>query len=109
MESLDFANHQSSLNGFQARLDKDGVFRAVVAHRDPGVPNWHDTAGHAEGSMLYRRNQADGSPIPAARVVKLSALRESLPPDTPRVTAAERAAQIERRRAHVQRRFARPL
>jgi hypothetical protein len=109
MESLDFANHQSSLNGHQARLDADGVFRAVVAHRDPGVPNWLDTAGHPEGSMIYRWNQADGSPIPTTRVVKLSALRDALPPDTPRVTPAERAEQVERRRAHVQRRFARPL
>jgi hypothetical protein len=109
MESLDFANHQSSLNGHQARLDRDGVFRAVVAHRDPSVPNWLDTAGHAEGAMIYRWNQADSAPVPAARMVKLSELRDALPTDTPRVTPAERAQAIERRRAHVQRRFARPL
>lgn len=109
MESLDFANHQSSLNGHQARLDRDGAFRAVVAHRDPGVPNWLDTAGHAEGAMIYRWNQADSAPVPTARVVKLASVRDALPDDTPRVTAAQRAEQIERRRAHVQRRFARPL
>jgi hypothetical protein len=59
--------------------------------------------------MIYRWNQADASPVPATRLVKLSELRAALPPGTPSVSAAERAAQIERRRAHVQRRFARPL
>ena len=37
-ETIDYANHQSSLNGFQAVLDDDGVFRAVVSRRDPGSP-----------------------------------------------------------------------
>ena len=49
LESLDYANHQSSLNGHQAVVDADGVFRAVVAHRDPGVPNWLDTGRPPRG------------------------------------------------------------
>ena len=53
-ESLDFANHQSSLNGSQAERDEDGVIRYVVAHRDPGVPNWLDTTGHPEGFLTPR-------------------------------------------------------
>ena len=108
MESLDFANHQCSLNGHQARLDRDGVFRAVVSLRDPGVPNWLDPAGHGEGSMIYRWNQADGEPIPACRVVTFDALRGELPPDTPVVSPEEREEEIEQRRRHVQRRHARP-
>jgi hypothetical protein len=107
MESLDFANYQSSLNGHQAVLDVDGFFRAVIARADPGVPNWLDPAGRSEGSMIYRWNQADGAPIPQARVVKLADLRATLPPGTPSVSAAERAAALERRREHVRRRFAR--
>jgi hypothetical protein len=107
MESLDFTNHQSSLNGHQARLDGDGVFRAVVSLRDPGVPNWLDPAGHLTGSMIYRWNQADGSPIPASRVVPFERLRDELPPDTPGVSAEERAAAVERRRDHVRRRYGR--
>jgi hypothetical protein len=109
MESLDFANHQSSLNGHQAKLDADGVFRAVVAQRDPGVANWLDSAGHAEGSMIYRWNQADSAPIPAARKVKFSELSGALPPGTARVSPAERAREIEIRRTHVRRRLARSL
>jgi hypothetical protein len=53
-ESLDFANHQSSLNGFQVEPDEDGVLRYVVAHRDPGVPNWLDTTGQREGFLTPR-------------------------------------------------------
>jgi hypothetical protein len=109
LESLDYANHQSSLNGHQARLDGDGWFRGVVALADPGVPNWLDPAGHCEGSMIYRWNLADAMPIPQTRVVKLSELRAVLPPDTPRVSAEERARTIESRRQGVRRRFSRPL
>ncbi len=59
LESLDYANHQSSLNGHQAAIDSDGVFRALVAGRDPHIANWLDTVGHGEGSLIYRWNLAD--------------------------------------------------
>lgn len=108
-QSLDFANFQSSLNGHQAVLDRDGCFRAVVARRDPGIANWLDPAGHREGTMIYRWNQADSAPIPNARVVRLTDLLGELPPETPRIDAAARRAAIERRRLHVRRRYARPL
>ena len=71
------------------------------------LANWLDPAGHSEGSMIYRWNQADASPIPAARKVKLSELSTTLPAGTARVTPAERARQIEIRRTHVRRRLAR--
>lgn len=109
LESLDFANHQSSLNGHQAVLDEDGVFRAVVAHTDPGVANWLDPVGHAEGSLIYRWNLADATPIPELRVLPLAELAASLPPGTRRVSPEERARVIEGRREGVRRRFARPL
>jgi hypothetical protein len=109
MESMDFANHQSSLNGHQAVLDADGVFRAVVSRADPGVPNWLDTTGLREGSMIYRWNQADGSPIPKARVVKLAELRDALPPETATVTPEERAEMVERRREAIRVRYGRQL
>ncbi len=32
-ETIDYANHQSSLNGAQAVIDADGTFRAVVSRR----------------------------------------------------------------------------
>lgn len=108
LESLDYANHQSSLNGHQAAIDEDGVFRAVVAHGDPGVANWLDPVGHAEGSMIYRWNQAEETPLPAIRTVKLAELRAHLPAATATVSPGERARTVEGRREGVRRRFARP-
>ena len=34
--------------------DSDGGFTFVVAHRDPGVPNWLDTEGRAMGNLYWR-------------------------------------------------------
>jgi Protein of unknown function (DUF1214) len=52
--TLDFANRQTSLNRAQAHIDPDGMFRAVIAHADPGVTNWLDTLGHQQGSVHLR-------------------------------------------------------
>jgi hypothetical protein len=52
--TLDFANRQTSLNRAQANLDADGMFRAVIAHADPGVANWLDTLGHQQGCVHLR-------------------------------------------------------
>ncbi|MEW6273129.1 MAG: hypothetical protein AB1689_27950 [Thermodesulfobacteriota bacterium] len=109
LESLDYASHQSSLNGHQAEVDPDGVLRAVVCHDDPGVPNWLDPVGHREGSLIYRWNLADETPIPAIRAVPRTRLPSELHPETRRVTREERARVIEARRAGVRRRFARPI
>ena len=106
LESLDYANHQSSLNGHQAMVDGDGIFRAVVALRDPGVPNWLDPVGHREGSLIYRWNLADATPCPALRIVRVADLRRHLPPGTPQVTPEERARVIAERREGVRRRVA---
>src|SRR5262245_12181251 len=90
-ETLDLSR-QTSLNGHQAVLDRDGAFRAVVAHADPGVPNWLDTTGRAEGSMVCRWNTADHFPVPECRLVKLASLRDHLPAGTPVVSAEQRRA-----------------
>jgi hypothetical protein len=105
-ESLDYATRQTSLNGRQVVLDDDGVLRAVIAHADPGVPNWLDTMGHLVGPMLFRWVISDSAPEPVCTVVPFADVRRHLPASTPAVTPAERAATIARRRAHVLRRFA---
>ena len=103
-ETIDWYNNQSSLNGAQARVDKDGVFRAVISAKDPGVPNWLDTAGNNSGAAQGRWLDCSEHPIPTTRVVKLADLRTYLPPDTPVVTPAERARTIRERRSAVQQR-----
>jgi len=106
-ETIDYANHQSSLNGHQAVVDGDGVFRAVVAGRDPGVANWLDTAGHRQGAMIFRWLRAADAPVPATRVVKVAELDQVLPADSARVDRGARAATIARRRSAVRHRFPR--
>src|SRR5262245_4389887 len=102
--TMDYATRQTSLNHHQARLDADGHFRCVIAHRDPGVPNWLDTAGHAEGMIQYRFVWSRSNPQPSIRRVRADEIRAALPPDTPRVTPDERRRALAARQAHVARR-----
>jgi hypothetical protein len=104
-EAIDFTARQSSLNHAQARLDADGAFRGVIAHDDPGVPNWLDAAGHERGTLIARFVMAEAAPAIRARTVKLAELRETLPSDTARVSPAEREAALAARRRAVWRRF----
>ncbi len=106
-ETIDYGNHQSSLNGHQAVVDEDGKVRVVVAHHDPGVANWLDTAGHSEGPIILRCVRTDTAPVPTTRVVPFGRLAEELPSGTRRVSPSERAAVIDIRRKAVSRRFAR--
>ncbi|MFN8546224.1 MAG: DUF1214 domain-containing protein [Candidatus Binatia bacterium] len=54
MQTLEYRFHRSSLNRTQMQRGPDGAFRIVVAHRDPGVPNWIDTEGHMLGLIFWR-------------------------------------------------------
>lgn len=72
MESLDYRHHVIALNHFSAQPRADGSVRLVVALRDPGVPNWLDTAGHRRGTMCLRWVGAKEHPAPATRVVALA-------------------------------------
>jgi hypothetical protein len=75
MESLDYRYHRIHVNRHSCRYRRDGSFRLVVAHEDPGLPNWLETAGHSAGTMTLRWVKAEHHPKPATRVVKLSELR----------------------------------
>lgn len=107
-QSLDYTYRQTSLNGHQAVLD-NGVFRAVVAHRDPGVANWIDTAGNRFTRCVYRwwMAQSGELPTPTVRKVKFADLRRELPESTIWVTPAERRELLGRRRAAVLARYSR--
>lgn len=76
MQSLDYRYHRVSINGGQATLEPDGSFRVVVAHRDPGVPNWLEPAGHTGGLVFCRWLQAESPPEqPSSRVVRVDQIR----------------------------------
>ena len=105
--TIDWMNHQSSLNAGQAVLDADGMFRAVISIDDPGVPNWLDPAGRREGSLMLRWTEASSGPKPSLSIVPFATLRERLPATTPIVSAEARAEalRLRRRGAQLRRRW----
>lgn len=94
---LDYTTHQVSLNGFQAKIDKDGKFRAVISEKDPGVANWLDTIGYRKGAILGRWRGCDGAPVPTLRKVKVAKVLKYLPADTAMVTPEAREATLRER------------
>ena len=81
--SLDYINHQTSLNGTQAQTDPDGKIRIVVADRNPGVTNWVETLGHRTGFLQFRWQRVsralDAADGPTVEVVEADAVPEHLP------------------------------
>ncbi|MCY4393039.1 MAG: DUF1214 domain-containing protein [Chloroflexi bacterium] len=75
MESLDYRHFTIHTNKHLARYEDDGSVRLIVAHEDPGHPNWIETAGHTFGTMCFRWVRAEEHPQPRMRVVKLSSLQ----------------------------------
>jgi hypothetical protein len=100
--TLDWVNRQSSLNDAQAHIDSDGKFRAVISHRDPGVPNWLDKGDYPWGVIQMRWNRATDYPDPTIKKVLVSEVRAHLPADTPVVTSPQRKEQLQDRREGAQ-------
>jgi hypothetical protein len=81
--SLDYINHQTSLNNTQAQADPDGKVRMVVSDQNPGVTNWVETLGHRRGFLQFRWQRvsreltdADG---PTVEVVDIDKVATTLP------------------------------
>jgi len=72
MESFDYRYFPVHLNKHTARVRDDGSVRIVIAHEDPGVPNWLHTTGHRLGTMTLRWVGATEYPAPVTRVLKRS-------------------------------------
>jgi hypothetical protein len=75
LESLDYRYFKIHVNKYTAKHRSDGSVRVVVAHEDPGVENWLDTCGHAQGTMCWRWIRAKEHPQPRTKLVKLEDLR----------------------------------
>jgi len=72
LETLDYTRHRITLNHHTAKLEPDGTVKLIVAARDPGHPNWLDTAGHERGTIGVRWVGPEVvDVVPNARVVKL--------------------------------------
>ncbi len=76
MQTLDYVNRSVSLNRVQTVAEGDGSFRMILAHQDPGLPNWLDTEGRVTGVLFWRFQlpEHDIEPL-TTRVVKFSDLR----------------------------------
>jgi hypothetical protein len=103
-EALDWPYRQTSLNGHQATLDDDGVFRGVICHSDPGVANWYDAGGHATGLITARYYKAASRPVPTLKTVPLASVSAHLPASTKRVSPQERQAVLQARARSIWRR-----
>lgn len=74
-QSFDYMNRRVSLNRRQMQLERDGSYRIVVAHRDPGLGNWLDCEGRTTGQIYWRIMLPESAvPTPRTEVVKLGAL-----------------------------------
>lgn len=71
MESLDYRHHRICHNLHSAVPDADGGVTLVLAHANPGHPNWLETAGHERGTMCLRWVGAQQHVHPETRVVPL--------------------------------------
>lgn len=81
--SLDYVNHQTSLNHAQAQVDPDGMIRMVVSKQDPGIANWIETTGRTRGILQFRwqrtdrpMTEADG---PTVALVPVAEVAQHLP------------------------------
>ncbi|MFN8625286.1 MAG: DUF1214 domain-containing protein [Candidatus Binatia bacterium] len=107
--AYEYVDRTSSLNNVQAKPNSGGTYTFAISARDPGVYNWLDPEGFSGGIVAARWQSlpANADPTRAVRdvrVVKLSALRQALPPETRFVTSAEREAQhLERSRSYARR------
>jgi hypothetical protein len=104
--SLDYINHQTSLNADQARVDPDGMMRFVISERDPGVVNWLEAAGHRRGyvQIRWQRLSRDLGPEdgPRVAVVPAADLPGLLPyHEQARVTPEQYSERIAARQAAV--------
>lgn len=102
--AVEYVYRFGSINESIAQISSDGKLRVVIAHEDPGTPNWLDPAGFTEGTIYGRWYDCDTTPKPGLKLVKLAQLREHLPKDTPVVTQEERAERLQRRVRAAQRR-----
>tara|TARA_B110000503_G_scaffold141430_1_gene234972 strand:+ start:7005 stop:8294 length:1290 start_codon:yes stop_codon:yes gene_type:complete len=104
-ETMDYRYRLCSTNCHHAQLEDSGELLLVVAHKDPGVPNWLDPSGHLEGYITVRWIGAAHYPIPECTQIKGEALSAYLPAAVRSISATQRKDQMLARRRGVIKRF----
>jgi hypothetical protein len=76
LQTYDYAHRHAGLNRASTQSEPDGRFRVVLAHEDPGVPNWIDTEGKGFGMVFWRFFLPEEDvETPQATVVKFADVR----------------------------------
>lgn len=104
-ETMDYRYRLCNTNCHYAQLEEDGELILVVAHQDPGLPNWLDPSAHNEGYITVRWIGADHYPTPHCEQMKREALKAYLPSSVKTVDAEQRKQQLAERRRGVIKRF----
>ena len=104
-ETMDYRYRLCSTNCHHAVLEDSGELLLVVAHCDPGVPNWLDPSGHKEGYITVRWIGAEHYPEPECIPMHLDDLEGYLPDNTSRLSPEARREQLAARRRGVINRF----
>jgi hypothetical protein len=76
-EIYDYLHRPTSLTLDEVVYAEDGSVEFVIAHADPGHPNWIDTSGHNFGFLTLRwlDSKDEVVPLPRTRVVKWASLQ----------------------------------
>ena len=64
LQTFNYEERSVSLNRSQTVLNDDGSFEMILAHRDPGRPNWLYTEGRPYGIMFWRFQLPEGDIAP---------------------------------------------
>ncbi|TXS95437.1 DUF1214 domain-containing protein [Parahaliea maris] len=104
-ETMDYRYRLCSTNCHHAVLEDSGELILVVAHTDPGLPNWLDPSGHVEGYITTRWMGASSCPVPRCEQVKSSELARYLPAAVQRISPEQRRQQLAGRRRGICKRF----
>ncbi|MCX6247143.1 MAG: DUF1214 domain-containing protein [Bacteroidetes bacterium] len=78
MESLDYRYFHVCINKAGARYNDDGSVTVIVAHQQPGHPNWIETAGHVEGTMCWRWYRLGPGELPVTPLCRLVKIQDLL-------------------------------
>ncbi len=108
--STDYEHHQTSLTRAQSHVDEDGMLRYVISEQNPGVTNWLETTGHAEGLTMLRWQRVTraltASDGPTVELMPLADVHSCVPElEAQRVTTEQYAGRIEARQVGVARRM----
>ena len=106
-ELVDPWAHISSRNHTQTVKSDDGRVRWVIAHEDPGLANWLDTAGRQRGLCTLRWFWPSGeaAPNPSTRVVPIDEVIDVLIDEKAWVEPEGRMAELAGRQDHLRWRF----